>query len=114
MVVVEHVTRNEKHAGSEPVSSYMIYENTDDYGEDNYYHQYFDSWIIQNIEESDEENVYIKTGDSWKLGLNLGEESISHNLGFTQQETLGKYPKISKTNKNYDSMQFTGMLGNIV
>ena len=106
---VELIDRDE--ATGEVRPSYYIYENTDDNEENAYYHVVFDSWSICDVEEADEDGVYIKKGHTWELGLNMEGENITQNLNIAAWDTLGRYPKISMGNRNYDSMSFSGLLG---
>lgn len=83
-------------------------------GEDEYYRRTFGNWTICNIEEYINDNnevIYKKIGKTWNLGLNLENQSIIQNLSITAYDTIGKYPKISKGLRNYESSRFTGLLG---
>ena len=92
------------------VSTYsMINEQT---GEDEYYRRTFGNWTICNVEEDFEnENVYIKTGKTWNLGYNIDTPSFNQSLSVTSWDTLGRYPKVSIGERNYDTSRFTGLLG---
>ena len=96
--------------------TYKIYDNRDDEGEEILTRTKWDGWSICNIEETDETpdaRIYAKTGDTWLLGLNMEGENLTQNMSVTSWDTLGKYPKVFKGAKNYESSTFTGLLGNI-
>lgn len=95
---------------------YNIYQNQakgQDEGLLEYIKINWNSWSICDIEESaEDENTYIKKGGSvWKLAFNISEESLNQNLSITSWDTLGKYPKISIGQRNFESSTFTCLLG---
>lgn len=95
---------------------YKIYDNVDDEGERVWTHVNWDSWSICNIEETNETQyakIYAKTGDTWLLGLNMESENLTQNMSVTSWDTLGRYPKVFKGAKNYESSTFIGLLGNV-
>lgn len=102
-------------AGNRPV--YNIYQNRNSDGSLNYVKAQWDSWSIYNIEElatedeDAEKPIYKKTGSVWILRFNINDESLNQNLSITTWDTLSKYPKISIGQKDYESSQFTGLLG---
>lgn len=96
----------------EPI--YEIYQNREENGELSYTKTAWGSWAICNIEESeDDPNIYIKTGNTWTLMYNIADENLTQNLSITTWDTLGKYPKISLGQKNYDSATFSSLLGSM-
>ena len=42
---------------------------------------------------------------------NIPEEILSQNMSVTTWDTLGRYPKFSLGQRNYDSASFNGLLG---
>lgn len=98
-------------SGDLPRIRYYVYENKDKYGNDIYIKTTFDTWSICDLEETDEEHIYQVTDHTWKLGLNIESENVTRNVGINSWDTLGKYPKQAYGQKNYDSSQFTGLLG---
>lgn len=94
-----------------PRIRYYVYENKDKNGNDIYIKTVFDTWSICDLDETDEEYLYRVVGNTWKLGLNIEGENITRNIGVSSWDTLGKYSKQAYGQKNYDSGQFTGLLG---
>lgn len=93
---------------------YEIYEPIDDQEQRIFTHTRWDSWSISNVEASaTDNNILYQTGTIWKLGLNLNEENLTQNIGVTSWDTLGKYPKISVGQKNYESSTVTCLLGSM-
>ena len=93
---------------------YRISENLDDDNKPEWIHTRWSDWSICNIEPSaQDDTVYYKTGNVWLLGLNLNDESLTQNIGVTAWDTLGKYPKISFGEKNYEGSTVTCLLGSM-
>ena len=97
---------------SSGIPEYAIYQNREESGELEYVKTSWGSWSICDIEESaDDEDIYVKTGNTWTLMYNIAEENLTQNLSVTTWDTLGRYPKISIGQKDYDSSSFSGLLG---
>lgn len=91
---------------------YEIYQNREESGELSYAKTSWGSWAICDIEESnDDDSIYVKTGSTWTLMYNIPEEILSQNMSVTTWDTLGRYPKFSLGQRNYDSASFNGLLG---
>jgi len=91
--------------------SYRVYENKNEYDKKIYSTTNWSDWSICNIEETSEDGIYTKTGSTWLLGLNLTGEDLTQNLSITSWDTLGKYPKLSIGERNYNSSSVTCLLG---
>ena len=97
---------------SSGIPEYQIYQNREEDGSLSYEKTSWGSWAICDVEESDEdENIYVKTGKTWTLMYNISEENLSQNISVTSWDTLGRFPKFSIGERNYDSSSFMGLLG---
>lgn len=92
---------------------FLIYQNTEEDGSLTYLKTNWNQWSICDIEESTEDNIYIQSGNVWNLGINIDGENLTQNLGVSNYDSLGRYPKFSISQKNYSSSNFSGLLGNI-
>ena len=91
---------------------YEIYQNREESGELSYAKTSWGSWAICDIEESnDDDSIYVKTGSTWTLMYNIPEEILSQNMSVTTWDTLGRYPKFSLGQRNYDSASFNVLFG---
>lgn len=102
-----------QQGASSTANKYYIYENKDDDGNLMFVQPFFNSWSIADIEEDiEDESLYKITGDVWMLGCNLQMQSFNQNVGINTWDTLGRYPRTSVGQKNYESGSFSGLLGN--
>lgn len=99
---------------SQPPESKITYGyyDTDNEGNLQYIKTKANSWILCDVEETDQDGVYKKIGRTWNLGLQLSDENVTQNINTTTWDTLGRFPRVSYGQQNYDSMTFTGLLGN--
>lgn len=97
---------------------YELYENKMndlDNGPSVFHRARWKTWSITNIRESETiPNTYEQFGYVWNLDCNIESEDVTQNTSVTSWDTLGRFPKISVGKKNYDSMTFTGLLGNVM
>lgn len=92
--------------------SYIAYENIDDNEDLRYLRTVWDNWSICDLEQDINNNkILYKTGKTWLLGLNFAQESVTQNISVLQYETLGRYNKYGLGRKNYESSNFTCLLG---
>ena len=99
---------------SSGIPEYQIYQNREEDGTLSYVKTVWGSWAICDVEESaDDESIYVKTGNTWTLMYNIIDENLSQNISVTTWDTLGRFPKFSIGERNYDSSSFTGLLGEI-
>lgn len=66
--------------------------------------------IANLLERSD--GVYI-SNEIWNLRMNVSSSEVTQNLDISSLETLGKFNKISRGDKNYLSTSVTAWLGGI-
>lgn len=108
------VTYEEYDESQSLLNKYIIGKyDLDEIGDTKYIKTKANSWTLYDVEETDQEGVYLKIGRTWNLGLGLSDENVTHNNNITTWDTLGKYPRIAHGTADYDSMSFTGLLGNI-
>lgn len=94
-------------------SKYVIYQNKYDNGDTRYYKDNWEHWSICNVEESTEDGIYLQSGYVWKFLGAIENEDLTQNLSVTAWDTLGRYGKISKGNKNFTSGTLNCLLGNM-
>lgn len=97
---------------------YELYENKVNGQQDGppvFHRARWKTWSITNIRKSETiPNTYEQFGYVWNLDCNIESEDVTQNTSVTSWDTLGRFPKISVGKKNYDSMTFTGLLGNVM
>lgn len=69
------------------------------------------SYTVANLLERSD-GVYV-SNEIWNLRLNVESGEITQNLDITSLETLGRFNKISKGQKNYLTMSVTCLLGGV-
>ena len=69
------------------------------------------SYTIANLLERSD-GVYI-SNEIWNLRLNVESNDVTQNLDISSLETLGKFNKISRGDKNYLTTSVKALLGDI-
>ena len=110
MVVIQ---RKIKEGSEETASEFSVYETRDYDGNSIYIPTNWNRWSITNIVDTTEDNVYAQSGEVWLLGMNLNDEQITQNISAVSKDTLGRYPRISRGEKNYSSSSYNGLLGDV-
>lgn len=91
---------------------YLVYQNLNEDGSLVYLNTKWDKWSLVNLQELDD-GEYITQGDIWTFRANIDSEEITQNTNVTTWDTLGQFPKMSIGQKNYNSSNFTALLGDI-